>query len=216
MPSISMYIVCPHAFLCDLLQHRLATTESDVSCAGTWNALDGLVDAIDRARPDVVVFDAALCDSEAPDIIAACLNRHPELKIVLLYDSETVHTALECFAAGAKASISKECGFDEFLATVRAAASGEVIIPSKLLTLLVDRFRVLRHSVKDTGTEPLSARDSTILKMIAGGATNNEIAHCLGLSPQTVKNHLTKVFCQLGVANRNQAAAWWRDHLMNA
>jgi DNA-binding NarL/FixJ family response regulator len=211
MPNISIYIVSPYAFVSDLLQHRLTTTKCDIFCTGTWDALDGLDDAMDRACPDVVVLDTALCNSEAPDIITTYLNRHPALKFVLLYDRETVGTALKCLVAGAKASISKQCAFDKFLAVVRAAYSGEVVVPSDLLTLLVDRVRDLEHSEKIAGEKTVSVREAAILTMVADGATNNEIADSLGLSPQTVKNCLTKLYFRLGVGNRLQAATWWRD-----
>jgi DNA-binding NarL/FixJ family response regulator len=216
MPGISLYVVSPHVFLCELLQHRLATMQSEISCAGTWHALEGMGDAIDRARPDVVMFDTALCDSKTAGTIRDCLKRRPDLKFLLLYDGDSLDTAVDCLAAGASACISKHCGFDKFLETVRAAASGESMLPSDLLASLVGRFRELRRSEEIAVKSALSDRDIAMLDMVVRGATNQEIADGLGLSHQTVKNSLTKLFCQLGVANRFQAAAWWRDHLMKA
>lgn len=216
MPSVSLYFVSPYAFVCDLVRCALDPSQSEVVCAGTWKTLDEAQHAVDTARPDMVVVDAALCDSRAPGIISGCLAQYPDVKVLLWYDAEALDLAVDCLAAGAAGAIPKQASLDEFLTSVRAAAAGETILSSDLLALLLERFRELRRAEMALDGTALTERESAMLQLIAHGATNQQVAGVLGVSVQTVKNSLTRLFFRLGVNNRLEAAAWWRDRLVKA
>ena len=216
MPSVSLYFVSPYAFVRDLVRCALGMSQSEIVCVGTWKTLDEAQHAVDTARPDMVVVDAALCDSQAPGLIGGCLAQHPGIKVLLWYDAEALDLTVDCLAAGAAGAIPKQASLDEFLATVRAAADGETILSSDLLALLLERFRELRRAELAADGTALSERESAMLQLIAHGATNQQIAGALGVSIQTVKNGLTRLFFRLGVNNRLEAAAWWRDRLVKA
>jgi len=211
MPRVSLLIVSPYAILCDLLQRQLST-EDGFACAGVQCSLDGLDEAIARVQPDVVVLDTALQGALTRDVVASYRRRYPGLRFALLYDTRTLDVATECLLVGVDACASKEGNFSDFLAAVGAAMRGSAHVPTDLLAAIVGRVRNLRAQVSVSSGSLLSPRERAILKLVAEGATNRDIAERLGLSPQTVKNALTKVFQQLNVANRAQAAAWWREH----
>ena len=210
MPSISLFLISPNAFVCDLLRQNLGQSP-DVLCAGTWQSLAGAEDAIACVRPDIVVVDTVLCGPAAPATIAGCLASHPGLRVLLWYDDEGLDAAVDCLAAGAVGAISKRCSLDVFLASVRAAVAGEAILAGDLQTQLVERYRDLSQSKRRPAG--LSDREAQMLDLIVQGMTNQQIADALGVSIQTVKNSLSRLFFRLGVVNRLQAAAWWRDHL---
>lgn len=216
MSGVCLYVVSPYPLFCDLLLHTLEATQSEISCAGTGLSLEAMEDAIDCACPDVVLFDTSLCSSKDTGAIRGCVRRHPGVKFLLLYDRENPGVAVEGLAAGASSCISKQCGLENLLAAVCATANGKVVLPSELLALVIFQLYHLRCPEESPASVSLSERDTIMLGMIARGATNREIADCLGLSQQTVKNDLTKLFCHLGVSNRLQAAAWWRDRLVKA
>jgi DNA-binding NarL/FixJ family response regulator len=212
VPGISIYVVSPYLLFCDLVQHRLTATESGLSWAGAQSTLDGLEDVLGCVHPDVVLVDMVLRNSAIPDVIGACLDRYADTKFVLLCENDVADIAVDCLAAGATASISKTCRFDEFLETLRSVERGTVIVHAELLTELVNKLHQLRHSEYDVEKREVSDREAEVLKLVAHGATNNEIAAFLGVSTQTVKNRLTGLFRKLGVDNRRKAAAWWVNH----
>lgn len=211
MSEISLLVASPPTIVSDLLQQRLAA-EPGTLCLGVVHSLRDLKEAVARRHPDVVVVDAALCADDAARIIAAILEENLDLVLVMLYDEAHIEMAVRCLAAGVNACISKDCSFDKFMTSVRAAARKEAVIPAPLLAVLMKHVREHRPPAEDGGPSPLSARERAILTLIARGATNGEIAERLALSQQTVKNILTRLFRRLGVANRAQAAAWWQDY----
>lgn len=211
MSSISLLVASPLTLVSDLLQQRLAA-EPGTLCLGVVHSLRDLEAAVARKRPDVVVVDAVLCTDEATGFIATILEQNPGLVFVLLYDEDHVEMAVRCLTAGVNACVSKHCSFDKFMASVRAAARKEAVVPAQLLSILMKHVREQRLPGGDSRQPALSVRETAILDLVAQGATNAEIAERLALSQQTVKNTLTRLFRHLGVANRAQAAAWWQEH----
>ena len=101
----------------------------------------------------------------------------------------------------------KHAGPDELLDAIRAAAAGDSPLDPKAARVLLASRRV------GPAVRPLSAREEEVLRLVAPGLPNKQIARRLGISERTVKAHLTNVFAQLGVTDRTQAALWAREHL---
>ena len=101
----------------------------------------------------------------------------------------------------------KHAGPDELLAAIRAAHEGGSPLDPKAARVLLDEQRVLRPA------QELSPREEEVLRLVAAGLANKQIARRLGISERTVKAHLTNVFQALGVSDRTQAALWAKEHL---
>jgi DNA-binding NarL/FixJ family response regulator len=99
----------------------------------------------------------------------------------------------------------KDASIDEIVAGVRAAAAGDALISPKVATTLLDQIR------SGAAGEPhaeLSERECDVLRLVAEGKDNNEIAERLFISPQTVKNHISNILAKLQMENRIQAAVY--------
>jgi len=170
-------------------------------------------DAITRARdlrPDVCLVDVQMPGPDGIAVTRALTALDLRVVVVTTFDfDEYIRGAL---GAGAAGFVLKDAGPGVLVEAVRAAHAGDALI-SPSLTL-----RLLRH-LTPAGTppvpdRPLSARETEIVRAVAAGRTNQEIAADLCISLSTVKGHLSAVHAKLGTRNRVEIAAWaWDTHL---
>ena len=113
----------------------------------------------------------------------------------------------DALAAGAIGYLLKDCEPPELLGAVRAAAAGHVPLDPRVAGVLLPSAGAARPE------DALSPRELQVLRLVAEGRANKQIARELGISERTVKAHLGRVFRQIGVADRTSAALWARDHL---
>jgi len=184
---------------------RLLATAGDIEIVGS--AADG-AEAIDLARserPDVVLMDLSMPKLDGIEATRKIVSAGEDVQVVVLtslVDRERIVAALD---AGAVGYLLKDSEPEELLGGVRAAARGESPLAPKaareLLTARAERER-----------PELSERERDVLRCVARGLPNKLIARELGISEKTVKTHLTRVFQQLGVSDRTQAALWAKEH----
>ncbi|MEJ8647457.1 response regulator transcription factor [Streptomyces sp. MS1.AVA.3] len=179
--------------------------------------------AVERLRPDVLLLDIRMPRTDGLEVTrrltgrAAARPEHrhtPGIVIVTTFDlDEYVHTALR---GGASGFLLKDASPALLVEAVRAAAAGEALlspaITARLLRDMVpaaDRGRTAR-----TPSEPLTDRERDVVRALAGGRTNAEIAGALYLSLSTVKSHLANVQTKLDARNRVEIAFWaWQSGL---
>lgn len=164
----------------------------------------------DELRPDVVLMDLRMPDVAGPDATRQILALHPETRVLVLTvasDSADVESALK---AGATGFMAKDTPIDSVVVAVRAAAQGVAWLSPRAAELVLGR-------VRQQGAEPeeepgsldqLSARELDVLRLIAHGKENAEIAEALNISPRTAKNHVSNILAKLGLAGRVQAAIY--------
>lgn len=182
-------------------------------------ARDG-VEAVALARelrPDVCLTDIQmprLDGVEVTRLLAGPQVAHPlRVVVVTTFDlDEYVHGALR---AGAVGFVLKDAGPVLLVQAVRAAHNGDALI-SPELTLRLLRHLGPRLATPNALPAPLSARELDVVRVVAAGATNREIAQALFISLSTVKTHLESIHAKLGVRNRLEIAAWaWGSGLMD-
>lgn len=162
-----------------------------VGVAGSVEEADG---AIAASRPEVVVCDVWLGDAAGG---IELLRRHggPRgTRFLMLSAFEQPSFLRAAFEAGAAGFVSKSAPVDEILGAVRAVAAGETRFPGSTLDVLRD------------GRRPPSRREVEALRLIAGGATNDEVADRLGISVKTVESHLRRMFGRYAVLSRTELA----------
>jgi DNA-binding NarL/FixJ family response regulator len=103
--------------------------------------------------------------------------------------------------------VLKHAGPDELLAAIRAAAAGDAPLDPKAGRVMLESRRAAAPAAD------LSGREEEVLRLVAAGMVNKQIARRLGITERTVKAHLTRVFHSLGVTDRTQAALWAKEHL---
>ncbi|WP_426170244.1 LuxR C-terminal-related transcriptional regulator [Sandarakinorhabdus sp. DWP1-3-1] len=174
-------------------------------------AVDGqaLLDQLgDRPPPALVLFDSG----PAEDAIAECRLLRQALaatQLVLMADDCRVDAIARAFAAGINGYLAKGIAGESLASALRLVSSGEHVIPSAAVAALTaTNFATAFRRAAGQPGEPLSERESAILRCVARGDPNKLISETLGITETTVKGHIKAILRKLAVLNRTQAAMW--------
>jgi two-component system NarL family response regulator len=156
--------------------------------------------------PDVILLDLHLPRQTGVRAAEQILNDNPNARIIALLNSADRESVIQVIEAGVRGYLMKETHAPELLQAIRCvAAGGAVIDPQVAVQLLSDYRRLARQGGGDGNR--FSARELEMLRCLASGMGNQDIAKKMFLSPQTVKNDLSEVYRRLGVDNRTEAVA---------
>jgi len=146
-------------------------------------------------RPDVTVMDLQMPDMTGIEAIIAIRGEFPEARIIVLSTYSGDVQVARALKAGARAYLLKTNVNKELLATIRAVHAGQKRIPADVASALAEH----------TGEDELTGREIEILRLVAAGNANKEIAAQLDLAEDTVKRHVTNILSKLGVNDRTHA-----------
>jgi DNA-binding NarL/FixJ family response regulator len=167
-----------------------------------------LLSAVTRVPIDVAVISHSLDDQpgRGTRVLREMRTLRPQIKGVILLDSSKPQDVLECFRAGARGIFSKQERLETLSKCIRSVHEGQVWARSVDLDHALEALAnsPLVGATNHKGIELLSVREREVIQHLAGGMTNREIAHALGLSSHTVKNYLFRIFDKLGVSNRTE------------
>jgi DNA-binding NarL/FixJ family response regulator len=162
-----------------------------------------------RARPDVVVMDLNLPRQSGIEATRELVVASPETRVLMLTVASDERSVLDALIAGACGYLLKDATIEEIAGGVRAAAAGQSFVSPRVGHHVLKRLRVQAGGDDGRGEEtPLSERELDILRLVAEGCDNDEIAERLYLSPRTVKNHVSSILSKLQMDNRVQAAVY--------
>jgi DNA-binding NarL/FixJ family response regulator len=165
-------------------------------------------------RPDVVLMDLRMPVLDGVAATRQLRTAFPAIQVIVLTTFDDDADVFAALGAGALGYLLKDVSGDTLVAAVRAAARGEAFLQPHITTKVVQAFSQRGAPPPPAAqplAEPLSARELEILHLLAGGATNREIAAALVLAEGTVKNHLTSILGKLGARDRAQAVLLARD-----
>ncbi len=207
---IRTLIVDDHALFRRGLEMVLAA-EPDIELVG--EASDG-AEAVEKAGeflPDVVLMDIRMPRSTGIEACRAMKDVAPSAKIVILTNSDEEEDLFEAIRAGASGYLLKDIPLDEVAGTVRAVYGGQSLInPSMAGKLLTEFASLVRHDTGDRAADQVPApklteREMQVLKLIARGMNNRDIAKELFISENTVKNHVRNILEKLQIHSRMEA-----------
>ncbi|MER5349074.1 response regulator transcription factor [Kitasatospora sp. NPDC002551] len=193
--------------------------QDDITVVG--EAADGAeaVQLARRLRPDVCLVDIRMPGLDGIDVTRAlsgpAVAEPLRVVVVTTFDlDEYVHGALR---AGAVGFVLKGAAPALRVEAVRAAHAGDALISPAITLRLLRGLAPTRPATAARPAQPLSARETEVIRSIARGRTNQEIAAALFITVSTVKSHLTAIQNKLGVRNRVEIAAWaWESRLMDS
>ncbi|MFE3198191.1 response regulator [Embleya sp. NPDC055664] len=161
--------------------------------------------AVDRVRVggvDVVLMDLRMPRMGGVEAIRALREVAPDVRVLVLTTYDTDRDVLPAVEAGATGYLLKDAPRDDLVRGVRAAHAGQAVLSPSVAGLVMGRVRA-----PEPAPAVLSPRESEVLRLVAGGATNREAAAALFVSEATVKTHLLHLYGKLGVRDRAAAVA---------
>jgi DNA-binding NarL/FixJ family response regulator len=186
----------------------LLATQSDITVVGTAADGEEAVRVCGEQRPDVVLMDVrmpALDGIEATRRLTGGYDGAPRVIILTTFDlDDYVYDAL---GAGASGFLLKDAGAERLFDAVRVVAAGDALLAPAVTRRLIAEFARMRPrlSRQPEQLESLTPRETDVLRLIAEGLSNMEIADRLVLSDETVKTHVSRVLGKLGLRDRTQA-----------
>ena len=202
--AIRLLIADDHAVVRAGLRSMTADTEIEIVA----EAADGN-EAFSQAgqhRPDVVLLDVRMPGSDGITCLGRLRTEMPDLPVMMFsaYDNPTY--IARAVALGASGYLVKTAGREEVLTAIRRVAAGEPIWSREELRRVTGALSTPRAAA-DLEV-PLTKRESEVLKQLALGLSNREIAQALSISYETVKEHVQHILRKVGVSDRTQAAVW--------
>ena len=183
----------------------LLDAQADISVVGS--AGDGVtaVGEVRRLRPDVVLMDVRM--PEMDGLTATRLLADDPVKVLVLTTFDLDDYVYEALRAGASGFLLKHAPSSELLAAVRVVARGEALLAPSVTKRLIEDFVKAQpvRVVKPAALTALTERETEVLRLVARGLSNGEIAAHLVLAEQTVKTHVSRVLMKLGLRDRAQA-----------
>ena len=197
---IGVVLADDHALIRRTLR-LLLESEEDVEILGEASDLAALVRHVDGLRPDVLVLDLGMPDGSSSEAISQLRERAPEMQIVVMTMEENPVFAQRALGAGAIGFVLKDHADEELPAAIRLAARGEQYVSPHLSGPLDDVHRAVTE-------DKLTVREVEVLRLIALGHTNVEIAQKLHLSPRTVETHRARIQRKLARTTRAELVAY--------
>lgn len=213
MPEpITVLIVEDHRLMVEGLSSLLGEMP-EIKVVGTAGTVQQAVEAASRLRPQLVLMDFRLPDGNGAEATDRIRREHPEVAVLFLSADISDDAMMQAVDAGACGYVSKAASADELKSALLRAAEGEFLLPAATMSRLLARQREARRSqaAKDRLAEELTAREREVLKMMASGLDNYDIADKLGIGYGTVRSHVRGVLEKLGARSRLQAVAVARD-----
>lgn len=182
----------------------LLESEPDLEVVGGSGSAVEAAARIPALRPDVAILDAQLPDGSGIDVCRQVRSVDPSIRCLVLTAHADDEAVLAAIVAGASGYVLKTASCDGLAEAVRRVAAGESLLDAAQVARLAERVRSPDPS--DERLALLSPQEMAVLRNIAEGLSNRQIAERMFLTEKTVKNYVSNVFAKLGVERRTQAA----------
>jgi two-component system response regulator NreC len=200
--TIRLLLVDDHAVIRSGLR-MLLETEKDVEIIGEAGTAREALEAVRTLKPSVVLMDIGLPDMSGIDATRAIRRDSPQTAVVALTIHEDEEYFFKMLDAGALGYVPKRAAPEELLTAIRAAAKGEVYLFPSLAKLLVKDYLAQARGVDgEPSLDGLTDREGEVLRFLAEGKSNDEIAEALVISPKTVSRHRENLMRKLNLHSR--------------
>lgn len=193
----------------------LLELEPDLEVVGAAENGRDAIAAVERLRPDVALMDVRMPEMDGVAATRVLTERFPEVGVIILTTFDDDEYVFEGLKAGARGYLLKDVSSDDIAAAVRTVAGGGALIQPSIARKVVAEFSRLATGSIGTNSssappvdplvQPLTERELDVLRALASGLSNREIADKLVITEGTVKNHVSNLLAKLDVRDRTQA-----------
>ncbi|MGN7765424.1 response regulator [Paenibacillus sp. 22594] len=183
-------------------------TEDGIEVVGEAGSGEEGIRLAQEYNPDVVLMDLVMDGMDGIETTRQLLKLYPDCKVIVLtsyLDDEKMYPVIE---AGAFSYLLKTSRASEVADAIRAAARGQSVLESQVASKMMNRFRTNAKGGDAPAYKELTEREMEVLKLLAQGKSNQDIADQLIIGIKTVKFHVTNILAKLGVEDRTQAAIY--------
>lgn len=205
MESISVFLVDDHQVVRQGLRDFLEL-QDDIEVIGEASSGVEAVQHIKQLLPDVVVMDLVMPEMDGVETTRRVKAISPSTHVIVLTSFADDDKVFPAIKAGAISYLLKDVSPLELARAVRAAKRGEAVLHPEVAAKLMQEFSTPRPSEQEN--ESLTEREMDVLRLIARGHSNREIADALVISEKTVKTHVSNILSKLHLADRTQAAIY--------
>jgi DNA-binding NarL/FixJ family response regulator len=194
--------------------HTLLSVQADFMVVGEAANGEEAVHQAARLKPQVVLMDLRMPVLDGVAATRRLRTETPGARVIVLTTFDDDEAVFDGLRAGAVGYLLKDAPTEKLLEAIRAAARGESFLQPSVAAKVVAEFARLADQAPgrpEPLPDPLTDRETEILRWLSGGPTNKEIAHRLYITEGTVKNHVTNILAKLGVNDRTQAALKARE-----
>lgn len=187
----------------------LLGVEPDIEVVG--EAGDGVtaVDLVADTVPDIVLLDVRMPKRGGLETCTRIKDQVPSTRIIMLTVSDEEGDLYEAVKNGASGYLLKDSSIDEVAQAIRVVAEGQSLISPSMAAKLIDEFKEISRTDREVGTAPrLTERELEVLRLVATGLNNREVAKQLFISENTVKNHVRNILDKLQLHSRMEAVMY--------
>lgn len=164
-----------------------------------------------ETHPDVILMDIQMPELDGVAASKSILAEYPEARVIILtmYRQDTY--VFEAIKVGARGYLLKDTDANELIDAIKRVAAGETLLNAEMASSILDEFKKVKEELPehpDHKLSELTEREADILRLLAQGSSNQEIAEALEVSEKTVRNRLSEIFSKLRLNNRTQAALY--------
>lgn len=199
--AIRVLLVDDHAVVRSGLR-LLLSSQNDVEIVGEAGTAGEAIELSTQLHPDVILMDIGLPDKSGIQATREIKGKFPQTAIVALTIHEDEEYFFKMLEAGASGYVPKRAAPEELVIAIRAAAAGEVYLYPSLAKLLVRDYLSSEHGAGGKSLSELTPREQEVLTYLAEGASNEEIAAALVISPKTVERHRENIMRKLNLHSR--------------
>jgi DNA-binding NarL/FixJ family response regulator len=200
MSGIRVVVADDHAMLRDGLT-ALLRSGADIEVVGEASSGEEAIAACDRLHPDLVVMDVAMPGLGGLEATLAIRSHHPEVRVLVLTQHENPEYVRRFLKAGAAGYVLKRSAGADLARAIRAVMEGGLVLDPGIARSAVEEASAATPA-SDTAYETLTSREKQVLKLVAEGQSNKEVADVLEISVKTAMTHREHLMQKLGVHNR--------------
>ncbi len=191
----------------------ILNNDEEIHVVGMAESGDEAIQKCEYKRPDIVLMDIEMPGTDGVEATKYIKDRWPEIKVIILTTFENPDNIMESFVAKADGYIVKNITHKDLVLTIKCVYSGLTVIHKSVKDIMIDRFKGI-VDYKMNYIDILSKKEIEIVRLIAKGNSNKEIAATLNYSEGTIKNNVSKILEKLDMSDRMQIAIFAMENGM--